>query len=114
MAEVRAAKWRAQKKKNFIRLAPDEDSLHHHLERANYLTYIQKHFNIHDHPSPINNGWHLVDGMCLPIRSTQSALPASISFNVQTTALAENYSDDDSESNDVNTDSCDDDSDSDV
>ncbi len=65
LADVRAAKWRGQKKKNTIRLAPDSDSLRLHLERANYLTYLQKHFDLQIHPSPVGHGWHLVDGMCL-------------------------------------------------
>ena len=79
LGEVRAAKWRAQKK-SIIRLIPDSDSLRPHLERANYLGYVQRHYQLHNHPSPITHGWHLVNGLCLPVRHTQPPLPPFISL----------------------------------
>ena len=39
MAETRAAKWKRMKKKSFIRLPPDADSLRQYCLRANYLVY---------------------------------------------------------------------------
>lgn len=77
--EARAAKWRAQKKKSTMRLMPDSDSLYQHLLRANYLAYLLKHFQLQSHPSPIGHGWHLVNGLCLPVRSTEPPLPLSMS-----------------------------------
>lgn len=77
-AEARAAKWRAQKKKSTMRLMPDSDSLYQHLLRANYLAYLLKHYQLQRHPSPIGHGWHLVNGLCLPVRSTEPPLPLSM------------------------------------
>lgn len=77
--EARAAKWRAQKKKSTMRLMPDSDSLYQHLLRANYLAYLLKHYQLQSHPSPIGHGWHLENGLCLPVRSTQPPLPLSMS-----------------------------------
>ena len=80
LAEARAKKWRMMKRKNTIRLPPDSDSLSHHLERANFLAYIQINYHLQTHPSPIGNGCHRVDGFCLPVRYALPALPASISL----------------------------------
>ena len=82
LAEARAAKWAALKKKKIIRLVPDQDSLYPHLERTNYLTYLQKHYNLQSHPSPIGHGWQLVNGLCLPVRYNQPSLPPSIKLPV--------------------------------
>ena len=67
LGDARAAKWRVQKKKSITRLVPDSDSLRPHLERANYLAYVQTHYQLNNHPSPIPHGWHLVNGLCLPV-----------------------------------------------
>ena len=114
LGEVRAAKWKAQKKKSTIRLAPDSDSLRHHLERANYLTYLQKHFDLQSHPSPIGHVWHLVDGLCLPIRSTRPAIPPFINLPTNPQVEEESDSEDCSGSDDSDSDSTDSCSDSDT
>ncbi|KAK1877064.1 U3 small nucleolar RNA-associated protein 10 [Dissostichus eleginoides] len=75
MAEARAAKWRTIKKKSFIRLPPDADSLRQHCLRANYLAYLVRHPSLKHHPSPIGHGWELVGGCCRPVRHTRPALP---------------------------------------
>lgn len=76
--EARAAKWRTQKKKSTMRLMPNSDSLYQHLLRANYLAHLLKHYQLQRHPSPIGHGWHLVNGLCLPVRSTEPPLPLSM------------------------------------
>ena len=98
LGDARAVKWRSQKKKSTLRLVPDLDSLRPHLERANYLAYVQKHYQLQSHPSPIGHGWHLVNGLCLLVCSTQPPLLLSIPLpkNLQ----SENNSDDSSESED--------------
>lgn len=101
LCDARSAKWRSMKKKNTIRLAPDTDSLRPHLERANYLAYLQRHFDLLSHPSPIGNGWQLKDGVCLPVRYTQSPLPLTICLPVCP-------SKDPDEDSDTDTDSCND------
>ena len=53
MGTARAAKWKAMKKKSFIRLPADVDSLHQHCLRANYLAYLINHPSLKDHPSPL-------------------------------------------------------------
>ena len=75
--EARAAKWRSLKKKSTLRLCPDDDTLDHYCERVNFLSHIQLHPEIYNHPSPIGNGWMLVDGYCRPIRNKLSALPSN-------------------------------------
>ena len=75
MAEARATKWKRMKKKTFIRLPPDEDSLRQHCLRANYLAYLIRHPSLKCHPSPLGHRWNLVDGHCRPVRHTRPALP---------------------------------------
>ena len=108
LTEARAAKWAALKKKKIIRLIPDQDSLRPHLERTNYLTYLQKHYNLQSHPSPIGHGWQLVNGLCLPVRYNQSSLPPSIELPVTRTRTDDQSSDDSSasECEDSDSDSC--------
>ena len=101
LADARAAKWRAQKKKSTVRLVPDSGSLHQHLARANYLAYLLKHYQLQNHPSPIGHGWHLVNGLCLPVRSAQPLLPKSMPLS-----QAEIKSGESSESEDNDSDSC--------
>ena len=65
--EGRAPKWRKTKKKIYVRLPPDEDTLHHHLDKVNYLSYL-----LNRHPSPIGHGWEHIKGKCPP---AQYAVP---------------------------------------
>ena len=74
-SEARAQKWRQQKKKNTLNLPPDSDSLYHHLQRANYLTYCLQNFDHKEHPSPIGNGWNLENGKCRAVRYRHRPLP---------------------------------------
>ena len=116
LAEVRTSKWRTMKKKSTMRLAPDSDSLRHHLERANYLAYLQKNFNLKIHPSPVGHGWHLVNGLCMPIRSSELALPSSFSLPASSHAEedTDSNSDDGSEEDNFDSESCDSSSDNEV
>ena len=93
--QVRASKWRKQKKKRMILLPPDEDSLNHHLDRTNYLTFCQRNFQMKNHPSPLGYGWHLQNGQCKPVRHSQPALP-NLSLPVPTDETVSS-DDDDSE-----------------
>ena len=63
------------KKKSTSRLAPDDDTLHWICLRANFLLFIQKHFYLKTHPSPIGHGWNIINGNCRPIRNTKAPLP---------------------------------------
>ena len=38
--EARSVKWKSMKNKSTLRLYLDDDTLDHHYERANYLSYI--------------------------------------------------------------------------
>jgi hypothetical protein len=73
--QARVSKWHKLKNKSTIRLPPDDDSLNLHMERSNYLTYCQLHYNLQEHPSPIGHGWELVNGKCRPVRHTLPPLP---------------------------------------
>ena len=94
-----------------LRLPPDSDSLRLHLESTNYLTYLQKIFNLKTHPSPIDHEWHLVGGLCLPIRSTQPPLPSSISLLTDLQTVENNENDNDLEIDDCESDDYDSESD---
>ena len=78
MAEARASKWKTMKRKSFIRLPPDADSLRQHCLRANYLAYLVRHPTLKHHPSPLGHGWELVGGRCRPVRHTRPALPTHL------------------------------------
>ena len=84
-AELRAAKWKAQKKKSSTRLPLDFDSLQLHLKWADYLSFLQKHQTLQCHPSPLEHGWQLVDGLCLSVRYDLPALPSSIPVTLNMT-----------------------------
>ena len=77
--QARASKWHKLKKKRMIRLPPDDNSLDLHVERTNYLTYCQLHYNLLEHPSPIDHGWKIGgNGKCRPVRNTLPPLPQQL------------------------------------
>ena len=76
--QARASKWHKLKKKSTIRLPPDDDTLDHHCDRTNFITYCLMHYNLQEHPSPIGNGWELINGKCQPVRRTNPPLPEQI------------------------------------
>ena len=47
---------------------------------VNYLAYVQKHFHLKDHPSPIGHVWHLANELCLSICYNQPAILSSITL----------------------------------
>jgi hypothetical protein len=100
MAEARSAKWRSMKKKSFIRLPPDADSLHQHCLRANYLAYLVRHPSLKCHPSPLGHGWELVGGRCRPVRHTRPALPAHLPATRPADESEEEECDDDDDEGD--------------
>ena len=85
----------SKRKKNTKTLPPDENSLNHHLDRTNYLSFCQLNFKMKDHPSPLGHGWQLQNGLCRPVRHSCPALP-DISFDdIQTESTDENLSSED-------------------
>ena len=81
-AAARASKWKSQRKKSLTIMIPGSDSLLHHIRRVNYLSYLQKHYQLKDHP-PLNHGWHIDNGICLPTRSTLPVLPRCMSPEIR-------------------------------
>ena len=80
-AEARVLKWKLQKnRKNLLRIPPDVESMRLQIERANYLSFIEKHFELKVQPSPLNHGWHLVNGRCLPLKPVSPPLPQVVVF----------------------------------
>ena len=55
----------------------DQDTLNHISLCANYLAYCQKSFQFSRHPSPIVNGWKIIDTKCCPVRNVLYVLPDS-------------------------------------
>ena len=76
--QARASKWNKLKSKSLVCLSPDADSLNHHIERTNYISYCQLNYNMFKHPSPIGHGWELVNGKCRPVRNTVPPLPEQL------------------------------------
>ena len=66
------------KKKSMHRLMSDEDTSNYICLCANYLAYCQKKFQLSRHPSPIGNGWGIIDGKCQSVKNVLPALPASL------------------------------------
>ena len=62
------------RKKSLARLPPNEDTLYHHLNRVNYLSFLLKRFELNRHSSPIGQGWEYINGKCRPVRY---AVPAT-------------------------------------
>ena len=71
IVEASTAKWKMMKKKSFVCLTPDADSLHHHYLYANYLAYLICHPSLLHHLD-------MVGGHCRPVHHTQLALPMHI------------------------------------
>ena len=83
-SEARACKWKKMKKKSMARLPSDDDTLNHHCDRTNYLSYCLRHFYLRSHPSPIGHGFEIINGRCRPIRYKKSALPKNFSPIINT------------------------------
>jgi len=79
-SQARTSKWHKLKRKSTLRLPPDDDSLNHHVERPNYITYCQLHYALFEHLSPIGHGWEILNGKCRPVRyrPTLPPLPQQI------------------------------------
>ena len=62
------------------RLQPDEDSLAQHCRRANYQSYIWRHFHEETPPpSPLSHGWKFGSaGLLEPVLSTSQAIPDDV------------------------------------
>ena len=74
-----ALKWEQMKGKSTSRIPPDLDSFKLHVARVNYQTYIYLAFDKPDVPQqPTGHGWTLQNGMCVPLRFTEEALPRSL------------------------------------
>lgn len=99
--QARASRWHKMKKKCTVRLPPDDDTLNHHLERTNYITYCQIHYDLLEHPSPIGHGWEFMNGKCRPVRYTKPPLPHKLTPDHDIDdGSDESSSDDDSEISD--------------
>ncbi|KAK4322236.1 hypothetical protein Pmani_007032 [Petrolisthes manimaculis] len=81
LGDASARKWTEMKKrKSTLRLPPDRNSHDLKIKRVNYQTFMMLNFDKADPPpSPINHGWTLDNGMCIPVRYTQPALPRYLS-----------------------------------
>ena len=91
------------KRKSTLRIPPDTDSHNLKVTRANYQAFIMLNCMNPDAPSsPLQHGWSLREGKCLPIRYSQPALPQRLIY-ARTNRTAE--SDTDSDTSECNTDS---------
>ena len=91
-------KWLSQKSKKAS--VGFQDALNHHIERANYLSYLFKHMHMKQHPSPIGKGFEQIDNMIRPLRYSKAPLPESLTVPETAqimTSEEESESDDDFE-----------------
>ena len=106
LAEARARKWVAMKNKSTLRIPPDTDSHAMKVTRANYQTYILLNFMSPDlSPSPLQHGWCLKVGKCVPIRYTLPALPNTLRTRCSMTAT--DYTQESNTESDINSDDSD-------
>ncbi len=100
LPESRASKWRALKRKTRLRIPPDEDTLQHHIQRANYQAFVW--LSCKDSPpapSPLQHGWTQESGRILPIKHYLPPLPRNLQqLLVATEVNDESSSDPSSES----------------
>ena len=79
IAESRSLVQRRMKKKLTQRLPPDEDTLRGHIQRCNYVIFMNLHYNS---PcaieSPSYHGWISQDRVHVPRRYQKPALPPSV------------------------------------
>ena len=76
LAEMRAKKWDAMKKKSLARVGIDEDTCVLRNKRVRYQSYVFEHFYEACTSSPVLNGGYTRDGKyCMPIKYTKSAMP---------------------------------------
>ena len=64
-----------EKPGQLLRLCPYDDILDNYCEGPNYLSCIQLHPRVYNHPSLIGHGWILVDGRCCLVKNRLSAFP---------------------------------------
>ena len=79
LPQARASKWRSLRRKTTSRIPPDADTLLHHMQRANYQTFIW--LSYHDPsppPSPLQHGWFQENGRVLPIKHSLPPLPRNL------------------------------------
>ena len=76
---MRAQKWknmRNRKAKPFARIWPDVDLSFHRNERVMYYAHVLLIFQNWASPiCPINHGYQLLNGLCMPIMHSKSSLP---------------------------------------
>lgn len=95
LAEARAKKWETMKRKSTLRIPPDTDSHNFKVTRANYQAFIMLNFMNPDAPSsPLQHGWILREGKCLPERYSKPALPQCLR-NARTNSIEESNTDSD-------------------
>ena len=63
---------------------PDRDSHNLKIQRVNYQTYLFLNFYKKDLvPCPLNNGWTLDNGKCVPLRYSKPPLPKDLAGSLQ-------------------------------
>ena len=79
---MRKKKWWRTKKKNkktLARLGPDKVSNEWRTKRVIYQIHVMESFQSSEEPgSPLDHGYKLDDGFCVPITNTDLALPESL------------------------------------
>ena len=100
---MRATKWKKmkfKKAKSLARIGPDDDSNSLRNKRVLYEINILLNFQSPDGPpSPLDHGYYLINGLCVPIMYTKPSLPNNLASQL---TIDNSYND---ENSDYSTDS---------
>ena len=73
------SRTKKKNKKTLARIGPDKVSNEWRTKRILYQIDVMESFQSREEPgSPLNHGYQLQDGFCIPITNTDSALPKSL------------------------------------
>ena len=94
LTQMRAQKWKNIKNgkaKAFARIGPDVDSNFHRNERVMYYAHLLLNFQNPAVPlCPINHGYQILNGLCMPIMHSKSPLPDELVKRVNHNLQADN------------------------
>ena len=84
LGQARALKWKNMKRKSTLRILRTETLTTGKSRECYYQTYLFLNFYKKDLvPCPLNNGWTLDNGKCVPLRYSEPPLPKDLAGSLQ-------------------------------
>ena len=73
---MRIKKWKSEKKrKSFFCFGIDEDTHKNRCKRVRYYTNLMGAFDSPQTADPLQHGWALDEGHCVPVKYSRKCLP---------------------------------------